>query len=261
MRSTMGIEEDLEKRLIEIDQNLYEEQKARAQQIIEYTHGLLKDLEIEARTDFQRVTIFLFLKGFHIFEAVKVLCEKDHALSATILLRTLLEDTANLLYIYKRPQKRSKRFLAHGPAGTMVMLETLEYMNPGFAETPSYEAAKEMISKQREGIDFDYKPEYNWARKSHAELIKETLPKLYFGFWKSACFVAHPNILELGQYVREKDGKLIIQSEPTKSYRAYALLAAQGCFLLLLETFSKVLKIELSSEIKNTIEEQKKLYS
>ncbi len=257
----MGIEEDLEQRLSEIDQSLYEEQKASAQKIIEYIHELLRDLQVEAKTDFKRVTVFLFLKGFHIFEAVKILCEKDHAISATILLRTLLEGTANLLYIYKRPQQRSKRFLAHGPAGTMVMLETLEYINPDFAEAPLYEAAKEMISKQREGIDFDYKPEYNWARKSHAELIKETLPKLYFGFWKSACFVAHPNMLEFGQYIREKDGKLVIHSEPTKSYRAYALLAAQGCFLLLLETFSKVIRIQLSAEIQEAIEEQKKLYS
>lgn len=255
------INEELEKRLTQIDHQLYEEQKTKAQWIIKYTQALLKTSEISAETDFQKVTIFLFVKGFHIFQAIELLCEKGHALSATILLRTLLEDTANLLYIYRRPQKRSKRFLAHGPAGTLVMLEALEYINPGFAGTPLYEAAKKMMSEQRKGIDFDYKPEYNWARKSHAEIIKETLPNLYFGYWKSACFVAHPNVLEFGQYLREKDGKLKVQSEPTKSYRAYALLASQGCFLFLLEIFSKVLKIELSPEVMGIIEEQKRLYS
>ncbi len=255
------IEEELEKRLTKIDQSLYQEQKAQAEEIIEHTHELLKNSKIYAKADFQKVTAFLFVKGFHIFEAIKFLCEKGYAISATILLRTLLEDTANLLYICKKPQRRSKRFLAHGPVGTMVMLEALEYINPDFSGIPLYEEAKKAISKQREEIDFDYKPEYNWTRKSHAELIKENLPKLYFGFWKSACFVAHPNILEFGQYVREKDGKLNLLSEPNKNYRAYALLAAQGAFLFLLEKFGEVLEIELSPETKNAIEEQKKLYA
>ena len=116
------------------------------------------------------------------------------------------------------------------------------------------------VSEERAGTDYEYKPEYNWARKSHAELIKETLPKLYFGFWKSACFVAHPNILEFGQYVREENGELNLLSGPSKSYRAYALLAAQGAFLFLLDTFAAVFKIDLAPEIRDIIEEQKKLY-
>jgi hypothetical protein len=256
----MEIGGELEKNLAEFDESLYEEQKAQAQEIIDYTHKLLKNLKVTARTDFQRVAAFLFVKGFHVFEAINFLCEKGHAISATILLRTLLEDTANLLYIYKRPQKRSKRFLAHGPAGTMVMLEVLEYINPDFSGAPIYEEAKKTISAQRAGIDYEYKPEYNWARKSHADIIKETLPKLYYGFWKSACFVAHPNILEFSQYIREKDGQLNLLSEPTKSYRAYALLASQGAFLLLLDKFSEVFKLKLSPEIRDIIEEQKKLY-
>ena len=256
----VDIGDELEKNLAEVDESLYKEQKSQANEIIDYVHQLLKDLTIAARTDFQQVTAFLFVKGFLVFEAINLLCEQGHAISATILLRTLLEDTAHLLYIYKRPQKRSKRFLAHGPAGTLVMLEVLGYINPGFSGTPLYEEAKKSILAQRAGVDYDYKPEYSWSTKSHAEIIKETLPKLYYGFWKSACFVAHPNILEFSQYVREKDGLLNLRSEPTKSYRAYSLLASQGAFVLLLDKFSEVFRIDLSPRIKGIIEEQKKLY-
>lgn len=252
---------EIERNLAQIDERLYEEQRIQAQQIIAYTQTLMKNLEITARTDFQRVAAFLFAKGFHVFEAIYLLCEKGFAISATVLLRTLLEDTAHLFYIYKRPQRRSKRFLAHVPTGTMVMLEALEYVNPDFAGMPVYEEAKKTISEQRAEIDFDYKPEYNWANKSHAGIIKETLPAMFFGFWKSACFVAHPNILEFNQYIREEDGKLSLSSEPTKNYRAYALLASQGAFLLLLDKFSEIFKINLSPEIRNIIEDQKKLYA
>ena len=122
---------------------LYEEQKVQAQKVIAYTHELLRSLKIKGGSDFQRVAAFLFVKGFHVFEAISLLCEQGHAISATILLRTLLEDTANLLYIYKRPQKRSKRFLAHGPAGTMVMLEALGYINPDFSGTPDIRGSNE----------------------------------------------------------------------------------------------------------------------
>lgn len=205
---------------------------------------------IKENSDYDRVLQLFFSRTLHTFRAVKLLADHGFGEDALILVRSLYEDTVNLLYISSDPERLSKLFLEYAHFRIFKYLQFLEEYYPESLKLEGSETVQNLI-RDYERVRQNYPREDSWSGHSVGQLARRlNLDGLHQSLYKITCDIAHGNVAGVYHLLVTKDNRAInVQSEASLDYATQAVILGAECFRLILNEVNRHFQLPFQDQL------------
>ncbi|MEW6725503.1 MAG: DUF5677 domain-containing protein [Bacillota bacterium] len=224
---------------------------------VEEVAAMLSDLAAETgrktirdASAFDRVLQLFFSRFQEGFRAVRLLVGEDCGNDAVILVRSLYEDTLNVLYIATDPEHLAALFLDYAQYRNWIYVTFLEKYYPEALRDIKLEELVKMKAEYERVRDL-FPRRSSWHGKTIADLARLlNLSNLHETFYKVTCDITHGNVAGFYPLLTARDNRHIgVSSEDDEDYARDALALASQCYLAVLDLVNKHFGLGLEAEL------------
>jgi hypothetical protein len=164
-----------------------------------------------------------------------------------ILVRTLYEDTVNLLYIGTDPERLSELFLDYAHFGNFKYLQYLEEHYPESLKLESAETVQELI-REFERVRHKYPKGDSWSGETMAQMARKLhLDGLHEPLYKITSDMIHGNVAGVYHFLVTEDNRTIgVSSEASLDLATQSVILGIECFRLMMNEVNRYFQLPYS---------------
>ncbi|TGE35852.1 hypothetical protein E4K67_22295 [Desulfosporosinus fructosivorans] len=160
--------------------------------------------------DLADVTMFMLAKFYKTLLAFRLLIVSGFEEDASILLRTLLENLINLVYISEKPQDRIKLFIEFDH---IIRKRILDRFERNYPEEVIDDNVRNSILQNYELVKDNYKPKTSWRRM---DIMTNNLEDTQAKYWYDIVYsiessYVHSNVRSSLKLIQKLDGKKVVK--------------------------------------------------
>ncbi|ACA59365.1 DUF5677 domain-containing protein [Candidatus Desulforudis audaxviator] len=210
-------------------------------------------IPIEEASEYDRVLQLFFSRARRTFRAVRLLADHGYGEQALILVRTLYEDTVNLLYISTNPDRLAKLFLEYAHFRNFKYLQYLQEHYPESLKLEGSDTLHNLI-QEYERVRQNYPRGDSWSGHSISRLARMLyLDGLHETLYKITSDLAHGNVAGVYHFLVTRDNRTIgVQSGTSLDYATQSVILAVECFRLILNEVNRHFKLPFGEALEHT---------
>lgn len=209
-------------------------------------------IQIEEASDYDRVLQLFFSRARRTFRAVRLLADNGYGEQALVLVRTLYEDTVNLLYISTNPDRLAKLFLEYAHFRNFKYLQYLQEHYPESLKLEGPDTLHGLIHEY-ERVRHNYPRGDSWSGYSISRLARTlNLDGLHETLYKITSDLVHGNVAGVYHFLVTRDNRTIgVQSGTSLDYATQSVILAVECFRLILNEVNRHFKLPFEETLEH----------